>query len=220
MKRIYAYFISLFLLTALMKVSGQDSIPPYPLKIRIGIDLFGPSYWLYDENKLTVEGFISVDTDSSRAIVLEAGHLDYKYSQYNYEYFCRGNFIKAGMDFNLLDPAIAGNRYFAGIGLRYGISFYEHEAPSLTYDNYWTLSSSSVERTRHTAHFIEASPGIRTWLTSHITIGWAVKLKVLIYSGADKDMRAIQIPGYGNGLKTFSPGINYYLIWNFTYREL
>lgn len=219
MKKICAFSFSLLLLAGPLQAVAQDSIP-YPLRIKVGIDLFGPSYYLVNNSILTLEGMASMDIDSSLAVALDAGILRYSFSQYNYEYNSSGIFFKTGVDFNLLNPVISKNRYYAGIGLRYGISFYKHEAPTLNYENYWSDTPGSVAMSSHVAHFIEASPGIRADLSKNISIGWAIKLKVLIHSGADKKMRAVQIPGYGNGLKAFNPGISYYLILSFRYRNL
>lgn len=218
MKRISAYFFSLFILSGICSTSAQDSIS-IRRSVKIGADIFGPAYYFTDRNIFAAEGFFSFDIDTARAVVVEAGYLDYKYSQYNYTYLNKGFFMRMGIDFNLLQPETSMGKYYAGIGLRYGISGFRSEVPSFKDDNYWGTVYGSVPPDTYLAHFVEASPGIRTELFRNFIIGWSVRLRILIWSGTGKDNKSIYIPGYGNGTRSFSPGINYYLIWNIPLRK-
>jgi len=218
MKRIYAYSISLVLLLSCNALLAQDSIPA-PRNIKIGFDLYGPIYYSYDRNNQSIEGWLSVDIDTGRSVVIEAGHLDYLYSQYNYDYKNKGVFIRAGMDFNLLKPETAIGKYYAGIGLRYGLSIFRSQVPYLKYSNYWGTVSSSVPQKTYSAHFLEVTPGIRTELFRHVEIGWSVRLRFLVYSSTGKDLKAVYIPGFGNGTKVVSPGINYYIVFSIPYKK-
>jgi hypothetical protein len=218
MRKISAYIISVVLLLSSSVIHAQDTIP-FVYKIKLGADIFGPGYYIFDHNNLTVEGFISVDIDTNKAVVFEAGYKDYKYSQYNYDYLGKGVFFRAGVDFNLLQPQVSRGQYYGGIGLRYGLSIYNNEVPFLDYDNYWGTATSSVAPATHAAHYVEVSPGIRTELFRNFSIGFTVRLRILIYSGSSPDLKPIDIPGYGNGTKRFSPGLNYYLIWSIPYKR-
>lgn len=218
MRKISAYFISILLISCGSVVSAQDTIP-FVYKIKVGADIFGPGYYLYDNNNLTVEGFISVDIDTNKAVVLETGYHSFRYTQYNYDYQTRGIFFRAGMDFNFFDPVVSRGQYWAGVGLRYGLSVFSYEVPSLEYDNYWGTATSSLPSTTHAAHFVEVLPGIRTELFKNFAIGFTVRFRILIYAGTSPDLKPIDIPGYGNGTKRFSPGLNYYIIWSIPYRR-
>jgi hypothetical protein len=219
MRKISAYIISIVLTMATgFLASAQDTIPVI-YKIKVGADLFGPVYYIFDHNNLTVEGFISVDIDTNKAVVLETGYKNYKYSQYNYDYLSKGVFFRAGIDFNLLKPPVSEGRYYAGIGLRYGLSIFTDKVPYLKYDNYWGTATDSVPSSTHAAHFVEVSPGLRTELFKNFSIGFTVRLRFLIYSGTSPDLKPIDIPGYGNGTKRFSPGLNYYIIWSIPYKR-
>jgi hypothetical protein len=217
MEKISVYFTSLLLFTTL-SVYGQDTIP-VPRKIKIGADIYGPLYHIYNNKNLTIEGFLSVDIDTSKAVVLEAGYTNYEFSQYNYDYLNHGMFFRAGLDFNLLKPETAIGKYYAGVGLRYGLSIFNSETPILKQDNYWGTATGSIPLSSYSAHFIEASPGIRTEYFGHFEMGWTVRLRFLIYSSTGKNLKAVYIPGFGNGAKIFSPGINYYLIFTIPYKK-
>ncbi len=219
MKRISVYFISIFLSGFFIRAAGQDTIR-FPLTMKIGADLFGPASYFADKNTLAVEGFFSLDRDTSKALVLETGYLNFRYSQYNYDFKSQGGFIKLGVDFNLLSPFVSKGKYYAGVGLRYGLGIFKYEIPYYERENYWGIYTGNIPSSTHMAHFLEVSPGIRSEIIKNITIGWTVRLRLLIYSGAGKDIKAICIPGFGNGSKSFSPGFNYYLIFNIPYKTI
>ncbi|HVN57305.1 MAG TPA: DUF6048 family protein [Bacteroidales bacterium] len=220
MKKTYAYSISLLLLLIPAFLKGQDTIP-VPMNIKVAGDIFGPLYSIYDNKNRTLEGFISVDIDTGKSVVLEGGYLSYEYRQNNfyYDYLSHGAFIQAGIDFNLLKPGTALGKYYAGIGLRYGLSIFTQQVPSFSGVNYFGTYTGSVSSKSFTAHFLEICPGIRTELFSHFEIGWSIRLRFLVHSGTGNDMKAIYVPGFGNATKVFSPGINYYLLISIPYKK-
>lgn len=217
MRRTYVFFISILLQIFMFSASGADTLL-FPLKIRAGIDLYGPVYRFAEKNNNTLEGIFIIDRDTSFSWLVSAGHQKYSYSQYNYEYSAGGLFLKLGAEINAISPVVSKGKYFAGAGLKYAVSFYTYEAPFINSENYWGEVNSSIARRSRVAHFIEVSPGIRTEVFNNIMIGWSVHLRLLIFSGAGKNLRPVYIPGYGDATKSFSPGLSYYLIWSIPYR--
>jgi hypothetical protein len=190
------------------------------MNIRAGFDIYGPANYLSNSNNLSFEGFISFDRSLKRTYVLEGGFQNFKYSQYNYSFLSKGTFIRGGMDFNIIKPFAAEGKYYAGVGLRYGLSLYSMEIPSFNHENYWGTASGSVTQSVHLAHFIEINPGIRTQILKNVSIGWNIRVRLLIYSGTGKDLKPVSIPGFGDGTKSFSPGINYYIIFSFPFKSV
>lgn len=123
------------------------------------------------------------------------------------------------MDFNLLKPENALGKYYAGIGLRYGLSIFTSKVPSFSVTNYWGTTSGSISKSTNLAHFIEFSPGIRTELFPHVEIGWTISLRFMLYSNTGSNLKAIYVPGFGNATKIFSPGINYYILISIPYKR-
>jgi hypothetical protein len=191
-----------------------------PLKIRAGIEVSGPAIYYTDKNKLSAEGYISVDLNKKLAVAFGAGYLDYKYSQYNYTYLNKGIFARAGVDFNLLKPEKSMGKYWAGIGLRYGLSHFSSEVPSFQYNNYWDTISSSISQKINWVHFVEISPGVRAEVFRNFSIGWTISLRMLIRTNMDEDLRPIYFPGFGNGAKTFSSGFSYFIVWNIPFKKI
>jgi hypothetical protein len=226
-RKIYAYIISLLAIISsgeLMAQKPTATEPPdtvtIPLAIRTGIDISGPVIYLTDKNILSAEGYLSADLNEKRTLYFGGGYTDYKYSQYNYSYLTNGIFFKTGIDFNLLKPQTAMGKYWAGVGIHYGISSFTYEIPELSHDNYWGTTTLNIPSQSHWGHFIEASPGFRAQLFGSFYIGWSISLRKMIFSGSSKDIRPIYIPGYGLAASSFSTGINYFLIWNFRYKTI
>jgi hypothetical protein len=188
--------------------------------MRAGIELSGPVTYFTDKNILNEEGYISVDLNEKRSVLVAAGHLNFKYSQYNYSYTDKGNFIRIGMDFNLLKPEKSMGKYWAGIGLRYGLARLTSEVPSFYKEDYWGKTSSSIGQKTNWAHFVEISPGVRTEIFNHLSIGWSANLRMLIYSGTGKDLKSIYIPGFGDATKTISTSLSYFIVWNIPYKTI
>jgi hypothetical protein len=197
----------------------QDSVL-IPLKIRAGVEIAGPVIYFTDKNNLGIEGYITGDINEKMAIFMGSGYADYKYSQYNYTYHNKGLFFKAGIDFNLLKPETTKGKYWAGVGLHYGLSTFTSEIPFYKHENYWGTVSSSIALQRSWGHYLEISPGFKAELIKNFTIGWSISLRKLIWDGTGKDLRPIFFPGYGVGGKPFSTALSYFISWNIPYKKI
>ena len=219
MLRTLSYIISLVMLVSSAALRAQDTVQ-FPLKIRAGIDVSGPVIYFTDKNNLSLEGFISFDRNEKMAYVLEGGYLNYKYSQYNYDYTCKGIFMRAGVDFNLLKPDVSKGKYQAGVGLRYGLSVFNPETPLFKHENYWGTASSAIPQKTSLGHFLEVAPGVKAELFKNFSIGWSIRLRMLISGGGGKDLRPIYLPGFGTGGKTVNAGFTYFLSWNIPFKTI
>jgi len=225
MERISVYIISLlaFMIYFDQEAMAQDQSPDtitIPLKIFVGADIVGPGIYFFDKTNFNAEGYVSVDLNSRTGIYLGAGYSDYIYSQYNYEYLSNGLFLKAGVDFNLLKPEKSKGKYWAGIGLRYGLSSFTREIPSLEHDSYWGTTVTTIASSSTIGHYFELAPGFRAEIFKNFSMGWSINLKALLYTGTGKDMRPIYFPGYGKGDESVNFGINYFLSWNIPYKKI
>jgi hypothetical protein len=224
MGRISVYIISILILICSLSVNGQTEPPDtviIPLKIHIGAEATGPVIYFIDRNNLNTEGFISADLNERYGLFLGGGYSDYKYSQYNYEYLSKGFYIKAGVDINFLRPEKAMGKYWAGVGLRYGLSSFTSEVTSFEFENYWGTVTSSIPSSNCLGHYLEAAPGFKAEMFNNFTMGWSVNIRRLLYTGSGKDLRPIYFPGYGTtGAGSVSYGISYYFVWNIPFKKI
>lgn len=219
MRRISAYIISLFLILIPFRLRAQDTIM-FPLKIRAGLELSGPAIYLAEKKNLSAEGYLSYDLNQRTAIALTGGFLNYSYSQYNYDFRSNGIFFRVGPDFNLRNPEVASDKYWAGLGLKYGLSLFTTETPSFRESGYWGTYWSSIPAVRSSAHFLEVTPGIRTEVFRNFSIGWSVSLRFLVYSGTGRDNRAIYLPGFGKASSKVSTGFGYFMVWSIPFKKI
>jgi hypothetical protein len=202
-----------------IRVQAQDTIP-IPLKINVGLEVSGPVISYSDKNIQNTEAYVSVDLDEKRTAFFSAGHLNYKYSQYNYTYLNKGSFIRIGMDFNMLKPDKSLGKYWLGIGLRYGLSRFNSAIPALSKSNYWGTTTYSLPSHTYWGHFVEVSPGVRAELFNYFSVGWSVSLRALLYTGTGKDLKPVYFPGFGDGTKTISTAMSYYIVLNIPYKRI
>jgi len=221
MRRISAYITSFLLIcvSSAQQLSAQDTLD-IPLKIRLNLEVSGPVIYLIDDALFKTEAYISADLNEKRTFVIGGGYVDYKYSQYNYTYLAEGLFASTGLDFNLMKPEKSMGRYWAGIGLRYGLSHFTSRAPSIQQENYWGTTTSSIAERPTWSHFLEASPGVKAELTRNFSIGWTVNLRMLLYSGTSKDLKPVYIPGYGKGTQSVTIGFSYFVSINIPYKRI
>jgi hypothetical protein len=226
MRKTFVFIISfLFILINGTTIKGQDSVQfgdsvIIPLKIRIGIEVAGPVIYFTDKSILNLEGYLSADLNEKISLFLGTGYSDYKYSQHNYDFLSKGIYIKVGADFNLLKPETAMGKYWAGVGVHYGLSSYFAETPLFIHENYWGKISSSLAKDTNWGHYIEICSGFRAELFRNFSVGWLISVRKLIYCGTSKDLRPIYFPGYGAGGKSFSTGLAYYIVWNIPYKKI
>jgi len=220
MRRISAYIFSLMLIgfSSALHLSAQDTLD-IPLKIKLNLEVSGPVIYLIDDALFKTEAYISVDRTEKRSYVLGGGYVDYKYSQYNYMYRAEGMFASTGIDFNFMKPEKSMGRYWAGIGLRYGLSRFTSRVPSFEQENYWGKTTSSIPDKPTWSHFLEASPGVKAELTRNFSIGWTVNLRMLVHSGTSKDLKPVYIPGYGKGTQSVTIGFSYFISLNIPYKK-
>lgn len=221
MSKTFAYSISLaiFLTFIQCQLKAQDTLT-IPLKIKVGIEASGPAIYYADKNIRNLEAFISYDFDEKRSLSFSLGSLNYKYNQYNYTYSNNGTFARLGMDFNLLKPEKAMGKYWAGIGLKYGLSRYNSTTSMLSKENYWGVTTMSIPTKKNWGHFVEVDPGIKAELFKNFSVGWNISIRMLVHSGGSKDLKPIYLPGFGNSTKTVTAGIGYFLIWNIPYKKI
>lgn len=211
-------FISLFLLIGSSAVS-QDTVT-VPLHIRAGFDLSGPVMHIIG-NDLTSYGIAaSADINSALAVTGNVRYSDFRSSGYSFDFMSRGISITAGTDYNFMKANASGGKYYAGIGLRYGLSFYSEEASVIRYNNEWGAGETAVPLSHHTGHFLEITPGVRAELFPGVTIGWNLYMRLLISAGAGKNLKPVHMPGYGAGTKGMTTGAEYYISFSIPYKKI
>ncbi len=207
-----SFSLGLLLCSLLLNAQEADTVKARN-SISLGFDITGPVLYALDNTKYSYEGYLSYRLNYKYFIVCEPGYSEYNYEQYNYEYYNKGWFVRVGVDIGMLEPVASKINHFAGIGLRYGLSVFEQETPSISIDNYWGTVNTSIPKSSVHAHFLELQGGVKAELARNLLIGWSVKLRALIYSSGRNEETAAYIPGLGGTDASFIPAISYYIIY-------
>lgn len=217
-KGICVSFISLLLLTSI-RSGAQDTIT-VPLHLRAGGDIAAPVLKLVNNDLISYGALFSVDLDESYTAVAGMRYSSFSTSQYSYDYKSRGLSFVIGADYNFLKPKVAAGQYYAGIGIRYGLTFYGQEASRIEYSNPWGTGVTSLALSHHTGHFLEFTPGVRTELFRGVTLGWNLNIKVLLSSGAGTHLRPVFMPGFGYASTGVATGAEYYVSFSMAYKKI
>ena len=217
-RRTCIFSISLLLLAQTVAIS-QDTVT-VPLHVRAGFDLSGPVMKLVNKDLISYGVAASADINSSLAVTAGFRYSSFSSSEVIYDFSSRGLSITAGTDYNFIKAHASGGKYYAGIGIRYGLSFYSEEAPMIRYTNEWGAGETYLALERHTGHYLEITPGVRTSLFPGVTIGWNLYMRLLISAGAGKDLKPVWMPGYGPGTSGMSTGAEYYISFSIPYRKI
>lgn len=222
--------ISVYIFSAMLALSSfisqslaQDTVQ-FPMKVRIGLEAAGSAKFFYEKERFNLEGYISADLNEKYSVIFIAGRSDYSYARYRdtsflmYDYRTKGFYFRTGLDINLLKPEKSQGKYSVGVGLRYGISHFTYEIPTITHENYWGKYHTSVSSADEWAHFVEITPGVRAEITKNLSLGWTVSLRKMIDPGTGGHLKPVYLPGYGNGAKSFNAGMSYFIIWSIPFR--
>jgi len=217
-KQTCIFFISLFLLGSPAALS-QDTVT-VPLQIRAGFDISGPLLKLVDNDLISYGVLGSVDINSAVAVAAGFRYTTFNSSTPLYDFSGRGLSFTVGPDYNFIKADVAKGRYYAGIGMRYGLSFYREETPMISYTNKWGTGEAFVPAASHTGHFLEITPGVRAELFPGLTIGWNLYMRLLISAGAGKDLKPVWMPGYGAGTSGMTTGAEYFISLSIPYKKI
>ena len=217
-KRTCVCFISLMLLLG-GRVVAQDTVT-IPLNVRAGFDISGPVMHLIGSELVSYGAIASADFNEQFSASMRLRYSSYSISEYNYDFNSSGVSAVISGDYNFLKPKVSGGKYFTGLGFGYGMSFYSQEASRIEYTNPWGTGSDSFTRSTHTGHFLEVTPGVRTELFPGVTIGWNLVLRMLISSGAGRDIKPVWMPGFGDATSRMSTGAEYYISISIPYKKI
>jgi hypothetical protein len=203
-------FIISLIIFASAKVTAQDTIM-IPLHLRVGVDVAKPVGYLLnsDLKSFGVQGSF----EFSERLAVTGGSLfsHYTVSKQSYDYKSQGMAFTLGPDFNLMKPKLSEGKYFIGVGVHYGISFFSHEASRIEYTNAWGTVTTSFPSSNHIGHFVEITPGVRAEVFPGVTMGWNISLRMLLSDGTKNSLKAVNMPGYGDCSSKVASGISYFI---------
>lgn len=167
--------------------------------IRVGADLSRIPMHFLNKYRTDITLHIDARIDTNLYIAAETGwnttHLDNKPV---FEYKSNGYFLKAGIDYNLMNPSFPFESNMVYIGLRYGIARMERQIPTYKIDHpFWGDVEGSFPYKTEIPQWAEAILGMKVEVLNNLFLSWGIHLRLLVTRKYKNDLRPYLIPGYG-----------------------
>lgn len=197
------------------QAAEPDTVPFRP-NVTLGYEVAGQVLrFLYPERKGHSLS-LSFEWQPHLMAAIEAGTSGVDIKKPSHIYSSSGGFLKAGINYNLLQkrPDLKGNQIF--LLMRYGFGFLTHEAPLIVInDGYWGEASVSFEKANFLAHWAEIGGGLRTRLFGNFFIGWDVRLRLMMARNHGSELNPYYIGGFGRNHNNSSVGFQYFIFYKF-----
>lgn len=200
----------------------SDSIPKtkmvLPTLLRVGTDLLGATRSAIDETRDSWE--IQAEVDIYRYfIAIEYGRESYRFANTNYDYENDGSYFRVGADINLIPREAFGSVLY--FGLRYARSTFNEELSGVISDPVWDYVVINSTNNGIEARWIEIVTGMKAKIWKNMYLGYALRLKVSpkIKNPSELKLDPYQIPGFGLASQNSFYGVNYYVAWQFPFRQ-
>jgi len=199
-----------------------DTIPKSkmiaPTMFRAGIDLIGLAHSAINDRRDAWE--VQAEFDIYRYFI--AAELGGEYNHFvreDYDYQSDGTYWRIGADINMLPREAYGSVLF--FGLRYANGNYNEHLSGTIIDPVWgeVLIDSSNESVR--ASWIEVVTGMKAKIWKNLYMGYILRMKasLKIKNESELEVEPYRIPGYGLADANSFWGINYYVSWQFPFRQ-
>lgn len=139
---------------------------------------------------------------------------------YKFNYDLNGNFLKLGLNRNILKHDDVTKNDLLFVGFRYSFSQFKHKASNIhILDEHWDdVIGAETETISLTCHSIDLVAGVKTELFKNIYIGWTIRGMIRLKLKSDNIMSPYFIPGFGKGDKKAAIGFNYSVYYRIPYK--
>ena len=199
-----------------------DSIPKSlmfsPTMIRVGADFIGVARTAISDTRDSWE--VQGEVDIYRYfITIEFGSETNHFIQEDYEYKGEGTYWRLGADINLIPREAFGSVLY--FGLRYAHSSFNESLTGTVNDAIWGNTAIDVSNEAVKSRWMEVVTGMKAKVWKNMYLGYALRLKFSskIKNAEDLELDPFQVPGYGRADQNSFWGINYYIAWQFPFKQ-
>jgi len=188
-----------------------------PTGVRIGLDIAGPIYHLFEPSISNYEGTADIDFGKFFGVV-EVGRGSFQQKNTPTQYTSSGFFYRVGADVNMTSKDAKLNVLY--FGLRYATaSFNETLLGELESDG-WGTSLINETQSKSRANWVELNLGMRARIYKSIFMGYTVRFKLLKHNAFnDGKFETYFVPGYGIATNTSNWGISYYVQYRIEWKK-
>jgi hypothetical protein len=184
--------------------------------VRVGVDLSRFALPLIDEMNPT--GWeVNMDAEINYRFfpTLEAGTSKINYQQTEIDYESKGNYMRIGFNYNMLNYKQRFDRNLFFIGARIGFTGYSQQIDKVSLSNDWGNIETSFPLTDLTAQWFEGVIGIKGELVKNLYMGYTIRVKQMLNHTEYNDITPYWVPGYGKGNQVRNLGMSYSIFYAF-----
>lgn len=209
-KIILKYTFSILLLLGTTSLFAQKN-QTRQFFVRPGIDLsrFAMPYFNQSDKHSGIE--LNLDSEIKYRFfpVAEAGIHSLKKNTETYHYQSSGNYMRLGLNYNMLNYRQRFDRNIFYIGFRIGVSKFSYQAPYIAITNSWGTYESSMEKSSAKLEWFEGVMGLKGEILPNIYLSYTFRVKHQISHSNFDNFVPYWIPGYGKGALSRVMGMSY-----------
>lgn len=174
----------------------------YPLfnGLSVSVNIFEPVMELFVNEYASYEAMVTCDFHHRflPQLVAGIGHCDETSDDLVRYHVKPTPYFKLGMAYNFKYNDVRPNDFYTAF-VRYGFSSSKADIENLTYtDGYWDeFGPANIMGEKYTCHWIEIGASIKVQVASHLSMGWDLYFKPLLYDGDSRYGDPHFVPGYG-----------------------
>lgn len=186
--------------------------------IRVGVDVAKiANYFLTNKTNRAYEGVVDVGY-KKLLFVAEGGYarLDITRPEPEFSYQSSGLYGRLGVEKNMLKGGDDAIFY----GARYAYSNFSYQADKIVItDPYWGSFVTNIPANHASAHWVEGVGGVKVKAIQNIYLGFTIRFKIKFIENGYKEIKPLQIPGFGNAEKRSAFGLSYYIFYRFPFKN-
>lgn len=214
-KKTLKYFINTIVALVLFSgLMGQDSLGRKHF-LRVNIDLASPTYSYFfdkDNQRMGYEAMVEYSYNDTLFFIAEGGfhQLHCNSSASLYESSVHGEFLRLGINYNLMKYYNRKDRDIFYVGGRLSSSYYNMNYSSINInESYWGDQQLAIPLQYYWGFWAEAVVGMRIETAKNLFLGWDLRMPVKLYDSNQSAYNTLFIPGYGNAQNKVSLWMNY-----------
>jgi hypothetical protein len=188
--------------------------------ITIGYDFSGLIVNIFQPTQTSGEVSITAGAFRRLYYTVEAGLVNINDREKDFNYYSKGQYVRAGFDYNFYKRKTPDENNMVFLGLRYGFATMNHSANNIIIedDKWGNYTLPSIPDSKVNAQWLEIAAGIRVEIIRNISMGWSGRLHYLTYLESTAN-KPFVIPGFGSGYSKITLGFNYSVYYSIPLRN-
>jgi len=188
-----------------------------PTGLRIGADIAGPIYNLWEPSISNYEGMADIDFNKFFGVI-EIGSASYQSTDTPTSYTSNGAFFRIGADVNMTPKDYKLNILFFGI--RYATTTFKESLSGELQNSGWGLNAIEATQSKSSVNWVELNIGMRVRLVNSFYTGYSLRFKLLKHNTfSENNLETYFIPGYGLAENTSNWGVSYYVQYRIEWKK-